>query len=80
MRGFRDPERAQQLFHGRYGISVFRQIANVRISMRFQASLGEPSPGKNMAPGSLLFRHCAPYDDRKCTTQQRRCQVDLSVA
>ncbi|WP_147308655.1 hypothetical protein [Paraburkholderia sp. BL27I4N3] len=40
---------AEVAFHGRYGISMFRQIANVRIGMRFQASLGEPSPGKNMA-------------------------------
>jgi hypothetical protein len=40
---------AEVAFHGLYGISVFRQIANVRISMRIQASLGEPSPGKNMA-------------------------------
>jgi hypothetical protein len=30
---------AEVAFHGRYGISMFRQIANVRIGMRFQASL-----------------------------------------
>jgi hypothetical protein len=40
---------AEVAFHSRYSISMFRQIANVRIRMRFQASLGEPSPSKNMA-------------------------------
>ncbi|WP_199203116.1 hypothetical protein [Paraburkholderia madseniana] len=40
---------AEVAFHGRYGISMFRQIANVRIGMGFQASHGEPSPSKNMA-------------------------------
>jgi len=40
---------AKVAFHSWYSISMFRQIANVRIGMRFQARLGEPSPSKNMA-------------------------------